>query len=160
MSEKLLRFRTAFMLFGSLLLVVLMAGATMAQGVTTSSINGVVTDDKGSVLPGATVVAIHTPSGTRYGTTTNATGRYTFPAVRIGGPYELTVSYVGFQERKREVQSAELNTPVSANFQLLDEGKQLNEVVVTSSRGSIIDSERTGVSTNIGRQSFERLPTL
>ncbi len=148
------------MLFGSLLLAVLVGSGAMAQGVTTSSISGVVADDKGGELPGATVVAIHAPSGTRYGITTNTQGRFNLPAVRIGGPYQITVTFVGFQEQKREIVSAELNTPVVANFTLLEEGKQLTEVVVTSSRGSIIDSERNGVSTNIGRQSFERLPTL
>ena len=156
MFKTLLRFRAAFLLLGSLLLSVMSYG----QGVTTSSINGVITDDKGEALPGATVVAVHTPSGSRYGITTNAQGRYTFPAVRIGGPYQITVSFVGFQEQKRDIVSAELNTPVSANFKLLEEGKQLTEVVITSSRGSIIDSERNGTSTNISRQSFERLPTL
>ena len=144
------------MLLGSMLLAVLGYG----QGVTTSSINGVVTDSKNEALPGATVIAIHTPSGTRYGITTNAQGRYTFPAVRIGGPYQITVSFVGYQESKREIASAELNTPVAANFTLGEEGKQLTEVVVTTARGSIIDSERNGASTNISRQSFERLPTI
>ncbi|MDB5241201.1 MAG: TonB-dependent receptor, partial [Spirosoma sp.] len=159
MSKNLLQFRVAFKLFSSLLLVVLMVGGAMAQGVTTSSISGVITDDKGSELPGATVVAIHTPSGTRYGTTTNATGRYTFPAVRIGGPYELTVSYVGFQELKRELQSADLGVPAVVNFKLDETGRQLSEVVVTA-RGSIIDAERSGASTNFKRETFERLPTL
>ncbi|MFD2569689.1 carboxypeptidase regulatory-like domain-containing protein [Spirosoma soli] len=160
MSKKLLHFRAAFMLLGSMLLAVLMGSGAMAQGVTTSSINGVVTDDKDQALPGATVVAVHTPSGTRYGITTNAQGRYNLPAVRIGGPYEITVTFVGFQEQKRTIQSAELNTPTVANFKLAEEGQQLSEVVITSQRGSIIDSDRNGASTNIGRQSFERLPSL
>lgn len=160
MSKKLLHFRAALGLFGSLLLIVLMAGGVMAQGVTTSSINGVITDDKGGELPGATVVAIHIPSGTRYGTVTNNTGRYTFPAVRIGGPYQITVSFVGFQVQTRTIQSADLGVPVEANFKVLEEGKQLSEVVITSQRGSIIDAERTGASTNFKQQSFERLPSL
>ncbi|WP_077922059.1 TonB-dependent receptor [Spirosoma sp. 209] len=143
-----------------MLFALLSGSGVFAQGVTTSSINGVVTDNSGAELPGATVVAVHTPSGTRYGITTNTQGRYNFPAVRIGGPYEITVSFVGFQEQKRTIQSAELNTPTVANFKLTEEGKQLSEVVITSQRGSIIDSERNGASTNIGRQSFERLPTL
>jgi len=142
-----------------MLLAVLGGSTVRAQGVTTSSISGVVTDDKGEALPGATIVAIHTPSGTRYGTTTNTAGRYNFPAVRIGGPYELTVTFVGFQEQKKIVQDAALGTPVDASFKLGEEGKQLSEVVITA-RGSIIDSDRTGASTNIKRESFERLPTL
>ena len=144
MSKKLLQFRVAFVLIGSILLALLNGSGAIAQGVTTSSISGAITDDKGEVLPGATIVAIHTPSGTRYGTTTNTAGRYNFPAIRIGGPYELTVTFVGFQEQKRIIQDASLGTPVEANFKLGEQGKQLNEVVVTA-RGSIIDSDRTGL---------------
>ncbi len=155
MFKKLLRFRAAFMLLGSMLLAVIGYG----QGVTTSSINGVVTDDKGEALPGATVVAVHEPSGTRYGITTNTAGRYTFPAVRIGGPYNITVSFVGYQDVQQRLQSADLGVPVSLNIRLTEVGKQLSEVVVTA-RGSIIDSERSGASTNFKRESFERLPTL
>ena len=160
MSKKLLHFRAAFMLVGSMLLALLAGSGAMAQGVTTSSINGVVTDDKGAALPGATIVAVHTPSGTKYGITTNSSGRYSFPAVRIGGPYRITVSFVGFQEQTREITDASLGTPVQANFRLAEEGKALTEVVVTSQRGGIIDSERTGASTNFKREAFERLPTL
>ena len=147
------------MLFGSLLLAVLMGSGAMAQGVTTSSISGVVADDKNEGLPGATVVAVHTPSGTRYGTTTNTTGRYTFPAVRIGGPYDITVSFVGFQEQKRQLLSADLGVPAALNIKLAEEGAQLSEIIVTA-RGSIIDADRAGASTNFKRETFERLPTL
>ncbi len=160
MSKNLLQFRMAFVLVGSILLAVLCGSGAMAQGVTTSSINGVVTDSKGAVLPGATVVAVHTPSGTKYGITTNASGRYNFPAVRIGGPYLMTVTFVGFQEQTRTITDASLGTPVEANSQLGEEGKQLSEVVVISQRGGIIDGERAGASTNFKRDAFERLPTL
>lgn len=160
MYKNLLQSRIALWLFGSMLLAILSNGSVLAQGVTTSSINGVVSDDKGEKLPGATVVAVHVPSGTKYGVTTNAAGRFNLPAVRIGGPYELTITFVGFQEQKRTIQSADLGIPVQSNFTLLEEGKQLTEVVITSQRGGIIDSEKTGVSTNIRRESFERLPTI
>lgn len=159
MYKKLLQSRAAIWLFGSMLLAILGNSAALAQGVTTSSINGIVTDDKGEGLPGATVIAIHTPSGTRYGTTTNEKGRYSFPAVRIGGPYDITVTFVGYQEQKRELLSADLGVPASLNFKLAEQGKQLTEVVVTA-RGSIIDADRAGASTNFKRESFERLPTL
>lgn len=159
MSKNLLQLRVALLLLGCLLLILFIGSGAMAQGVTTSSINGVVTDSKGGELPGATVIAVHTPSGTRYGITTNEKGRYTFPAVRIGGPYVITVSFVGFQEQKRTIQSADLGTPVVANFTLAEEGQQLSEIVVTAP-GGIIDSERNGASTNIKRESFERLPTI
>ncbi len=160
MYKNLLQLRATLVLLGGMLIAAFGGQQAMAQGVTTSSISGAVTDDKGGQLPGATVIAIHTPSGTKYGITTNTAGRYTFPAVRIGGPYEITVTFVGFQEQKRTIQSADLGVPTAANFKLLEEGKQLTEVVISTQRGSIIDAERAGASTNFKRESFERLPTL
>src|SRR5512145_1253957 len=69
--------------------------AALAQGVTTGSLNGVVTNEQQQPVSGASVVAIHTPSGTNYETTTNAQGRYVIVGMRVGGPYVVTVSYSG-----------------------------------------------------------------
>src|SRR5215510_6110127 len=65
--------------------------------VTTGSITGIVRDEKGGVLTGATVVAIHTPSGTKYSTITSKDGVFNLPTVRVGGPYQVTVSFVGLK---------------------------------------------------------------
>ena len=67
------------------------------QGTTTSSLNGRVTDASGEPLPGATIVAIHTPSGSQYGNISNSDGFYRIPNMRVGGPYTVTISFVGFQ---------------------------------------------------------------
>ena len=69
-----------------------------AQGVTTSAINGTVADNKGETLPGATITATHTPSGTVYSTVSRNDGRYNLPNLRIGGPYILKISFVGFKD--------------------------------------------------------------
>ena len=63
---------------------------------TTSEIQGLVSDGKAG-LPGVTVVAIHQPTGTKYGTSTRIDGRYNLPNLKIGGPYSITVSFVGFK---------------------------------------------------------------
>ena len=65
--------------------------------VTTSAISGKVTDEQSETVIGATIIAVHEPSGTQYGAITNVDGRYTIQGMRTGGPYKLTVSYVGYQ---------------------------------------------------------------
>ena len=75
-------------------------GATpaSAQTVTTGVIAGKVADQQGGVLPGATVVAVHTPTGTTYQAVTDVDGRYTILNVRVGSPYKITVTMSGFME--------------------------------------------------------------
>jgi hypothetical protein len=63
---------------------------------TTAEIQGIITDEKGAGLGNATVIAVHVPSGTTYTTATRKDGRYNLANLRIGGPYEIKVTYVGF----------------------------------------------------------------
>ena len=79
------------------MLLFLAIGFSGYTQVTTSAISGVVKTEDGKTLPGATVQVVHVPTGTKYGTSTNQTGRYVIPAVRVGGPYKITVSFVGFK---------------------------------------------------------------
>src|SRR5512143_3636827 len=83
-----------FIAFCALLLP---ARHALAQGVTTGSITGVVVDAQKQAVPGASVVAVHEPSGTRYEAATRADGRFSIPGMRVGGPYSVTASLSGFQ---------------------------------------------------------------
>lgn len=159
MLKQLLYVRATLVLLGSMLLIALVGSGAMAQ-VTTAAINGFVTDSKGEGLPGATVVAVHTPSGSRYGTVTNASGVYTLPTVRVGGPYTITVSYVGFKEQTLNDVYASLGTAADANFKLIDEGTNLSEVVVSTSRSDIFSSDRTGAAASFGRETINTTPTI
>ena len=75
----------------------LLAPAALAQGVTTGAITGTVTDSSGARLEGARVVAVHGPSGTTYSAVTRADGRFTMPGMRVGGPYRVSASRVGYR---------------------------------------------------------------
>lgn len=128
--------------------------------VTASSIRGVVKDTKGAELPGATVVATHTPSGSKYGTVTNEKGRFVLPSVRVGGPYTVTVTFVGFKEQSKADIYANLGAAADADFSLAEDGKDLQEIVVTSSRSDIFSSGRTGAATTLGLNAVNSLPTI
>lgn len=80
-----------------LLLFLLISGlGVYAQGVTTSSINGKITDNAGEPLFGANIVAVHGPTGTKYGVVSDFDGYYRISNMRVGGPYKIDISYVGF----------------------------------------------------------------
>src|SRR5665648_173692 len=80
-----------------LMAIIMALPQAFSQGVTTSSISGKVVDESGMSVPMANVVAIHTPSGTQYGTTTMDDGGFQIRNMRVGGPYTVIVSYVGFE---------------------------------------------------------------
>ncbi len=77
-------------------LFLLFVGAAYGQ-VTTSNIRGLVMDDQNLPLFGANIVAVHTPTGTKYGSITNEDGRFNLLNLRVGGPYKVEISYVGFK---------------------------------------------------------------
>lgn len=143
-----------------LMLAVLPAGAAFAQGVTTAALTGVVTDQNGETLPGANVVALHEPTGTQYGTTTNANGRYNLLSLRAGGPYTVTVSFVGYNTARETELNLTLGQTRQLDFQLAEATAQLGEVEVVGVASTVLNSERTGASTNIDQQTIERLPTI
>lgn len=131
-----------------------------AQGVTTSSMSGFVTDKGGESLPGANVVAVHLPTGTKYGSSTRGDGNFNIANMRSGGPYEVTVTFVGYKEQKVTGVQLGLGQNLILKFQLEDEATQIDEVVVTATKDQVFNAEKTGAATNIGLSQIQRLPTL
>lgn len=127
--------------------------------VTTSSISGTVRSGT-TPLVGATVTAVHEPSGTRYTTSSVKDGQFTIPGMRVGGPYTITISYVGYQPENIRDVTLVLGTPTTFTADLKGSASQLQEVVVTGTRGGIISNKRTGAATNISRQQINSLPTI
>jgi hypothetical protein len=91
----------------------------LAQGVTTASINGTVTDAKGAI-PGATVTITHTPTGTVYSTVTRADGRYNIPNLRVGGPYTFKVTFIGYANFVQEGINLNIGQDQKISAQLAD----------------------------------------
>ncbi len=140
--------------------VLVLCGFPALAQVTTSTIAGMVTDTRGEVLVGVTVVATHVPSGTRYGTTTNASGRYTLPAVRVGGPFTVTATYTGYEPQTKENIFTNLGVASNVDFQLQESGISLEEVVVRSDRADLFSSQRTGAASTFSERVVTSVPAI
>lgn len=134
-----------------------MQGA-QAQGVTTGSIVGKVVGQNGPVL-GARVTAIHEPSGTRYEVLSRAEGRFTMPAVRVGGPYTVTAVALGFEKNTQSGLEVTLGTSTDITFELKQAVVTLSGVSVTATGGAL-SSRATGATTTITSQQIQAFPTI
>ena len=152
--------RTFIRHFAVLLLLLLSAQLSWAQGVTTSAMNGAVTDKTGQGLPGATVIAVHTPTGTQYVAPTNSDGRFNIQNMRVGGPYNVRVTFIGYQEVSRDDIYLTLGQNLRLDLNLSEASTELAGVVVTGQQDPVINSGRTGAATSIQREQIMRLPTL
>ncbi|MBV6641493.1 MAG: carboxypeptidase regulatory-like domain-containing protein, partial [Cyclobacteriaceae bacterium] len=130
----------------------MLAGTTFGQGTTSASLNGKIEDTGGEALIGATVIALHQPTGTEYGAVTNIDGYFYFPNIRVGGPYKVTATYVGFETKVVENITLKLGEKRNLFFALAEEASQLNEVVITAGTNDLINSGRTGAATNVNSE--------
>ncbi len=150
---------TRIALFALFALFVLSSILLNAQGITTAAITGEVVEDNGEPLVGATVVAVHVPSGTQYGTITNSSGRFTLPNMRVGGPYNLKISYIGFQEFIERGIQLNLGQTQQVTAKLR-EGVELSGVEIIASQDGVLNSEKTGASMNLTSEKINELPTI
>lgn len=140
-------------------IVCMILSVGLSAQVTTSSIYGTVTDANGTSLPGATVQATHTPSGTTYGVITRDDGGYAIPNVRVGGPYKVEASYTGFQTFVQEDLFLKLGERRNLDISL-KEGVELRAVEVIGERTSVINSDRTGAASYVTGEQLRTLPTI
>jgi len=144
-----------------LVAVLLTLSLTAMAQITTSSMAGKVTldDQNGEEVIGATVIAVHEPSGTRYTAVTNTSGRFAIQGMRSGGPYEVTVSYIGFQPKTLKGITLQLAETYNLAVWLSEDANELSEIVV-SGKASKFAAEKTGASTNINSAQITNLPTV
>lgn len=148
-----MRKRIKFLLCVFMLLV----AASINAQVTTSAISGKVVDEKNDAAIGATVVAVHQPSGTSYNAVTNSDGRYTIQGMRTGGPYKVEISYIGYHKTVYNQISLELGNTFTLNTQLKSSSQMLNEVVVTGTASSKL---MTGAGQNFSTSKIQNTPTV
>jgi hypothetical protein len=138
---------------------VAMAPQARAQGVTTGMIAGVVMDAQGAVVPGATVVAIHQPSGTSSESISQADGHFTLPGLRVGGPYRVSAALPGFGTEVKEGVSVSLGVSTDLEFKL-KVAAVAEEVTVTATIDPVFSTSRTGAATAVSREDLASLPTV
>jgi len=134
-----------------------------AQGVTTGSMSGVVTDSQMSPVSGASVIAIHTPSGTNYEATTRADGRFAIIGMRVGGPYVVTVAYTGTGTafEPQTVEDLLVSLGVSTDVNITVRAISVQETVtVVGQSDTVFSSTRTGAATAVAREQIATLPNL
>jgi len=130
-----------------------------AQG-TRASISGTVVDEEGEPLPGANIIAVHEPSGTQYGASSQSNGRYNLRGLRVGGPYTVTASFVGYRPNEETDINLQLGEDRTLDFEMVPESAELDEVRVIGERSAVISSDRTGASRNVSQEEIDRLPTI
>lgn len=135
-----------------------MVTTAMAQ-ITTSSVSGKITANGEDVI-GATIKAVHQPSGTVYRAVTNIDGRYSIQGMRPGGPYVLEVTYVGYKNKQVKGISLSLGQNTVLNETLSEDAAQLEDVVIVADRNNNMRTDRAGATTSINADQIEAVPTV
>jgi hypothetical protein len=135
------------------------ASSAAGQGVTTASVTGVVKDAQGAVIPGASVVAIHEPSGTTYEAVTQADGRFFIQGMRVGGPYRVTASLAGFTTEVKNNLTLALGVAQDVEF-TLRVAAVAETITVVGQSDPVFSSSHTGASTAVLREELASLPTI
>ena len=142
-------------------LILSLATLTIGYGqVTTSAISGTIRDASNEVLIGATIEAVHLPSGTSYGTSTDVDGLYRISGMRIGGPYSVTVSYVGYATKNQTNIILNLGTTANLSYSLDVVEYGLTEVTISANKNDIFSSNRTGAAAQFNSLAINSLPTI
>ncbi len=145
------------------LAVCLTAVAASAQ-VTTGSLGGKVQNATQEGVAGASIIAIHLPSGTTYETTSRADGRFQVINMRVGGPYSVTVAYTGTGTAAfapETVENVEINLGVATDLNVEVKPIAVTETVtVTAQSDTVFSSGRTGAATSVNRETLASMPTV
>jgi outer membrane receptor protein involved in Fe transport len=134
--------------------VAALAGTGRAQSVT-GSIQGLVVDQSGAVLPGVTVTVTNTATGSTRATVTDATGTFRAELLPVG-PYELSADLSGFAPRKQP--GINLTIAAELTFRIEMRMGSLAEAVTVTGEPAIVETTRSQVSDTVGEAAIRNLP--
>ena len=129
--------------------ITILISGIYGQGLTTSGVNGFIKSTDGEGLIGANIVATHTPSGTQYGTTSMDNGQYIIINMKIGGPYNISISYIGYADQSQSDVYLNLGQNARVDFSLSTEALELSGVEVMAKGDDVLNSDRTGAATYV-----------
>ena len=140
--------------------LILSTTSLLAQGVTTGGINGFVYSEEGEPLVGTNVVAVHVPSGTQYGAVVRTGGAFNILNMKVGGPYSITASFIGYQSQTEEDVRINLGFSFRITFTLPIEAIEMAEIEVVAERDEVLNSSRTGAATFINPDLVAQMPSI
>lgn len=132
----------------------------IAQGITTAELSGNISDSSNSALEGANIIAVHEPTGTTYGAISRDGGYYNIPNMKVGGPYSVTVSYIGYQNETESNLTLSLGSSSMLNFSLQVDSISLSGVDVIGEIDDVMNGNRTGAATYVGSDQVGVLPSI
>ena len=127
--------------------------------VTTATISGNVTNAEGKGLGGASVKITFANAGINKVILTQTDGSFLVPNLRVGGPYKIAVTYVGYQDKTEDDITLELGQNTALDIVLASKSVALENVTI-SGKSKIFDNKRTGASTNISSRQLRQMPTI
>lgn len=130
------------------------------QGVTTSALTGTVTSADGQPITSASVVAVHLPSGTQYRAAVTSSGRYNLPNLRVGGPYRITATSIGYEPRSENDITLALGQSSRVDFRLNRAAVTLQGVTVTAEKDALLNAGRTGAAMTVTQLKVATTPSI
>ena len=141
-------------------IVALAPSLAAGQGVTTSALTGIVTGADGQPIPSATVIATHLPSGTQYRASVTSSSRYNLPNLRVGGPYRVTATSIGYEPRSENDVTLSLGQTSRVDFRLNRAAVTLQGVTVTADKDAVLNAGRTGASMTVSQLKVAVTPSI
>ncbi len=147
-------------LFAALAVTLGSGGSLLGQGVTTAGVQGIIREAAGQPIVGAGITAVHLPSGTSYQTISREGGVFTIPNMRVGGPYRVTATMIGFEDGEETDVFLSLGQNSRVDFDLNIQAIVLDELIVSAVQDVIMNADRTGAQTIISRDAINTLPSI